>query len=141
MTKNTHLITSVLLLSFIALAYGVSPHTVLPLVFDFKVESVDLQHVFRAIMGLYLGNIALWTMGVLNPAYWRAATIANVVFMVGLAAGRLLSLLLDGLPSPVLQAGLVGETGFAIWGMVNLKKYGPHPPAPSPTVEVNPKIG
>ena len=71
MTKNTHLITSVLLLSFIALAYGVSPHTVLPLVFDFKVESVDLQHVFRAIMGLYLGNIALWTMGVLNPAYWR----------------------------------------------------------------------
>ena len=123
MTKNIHLITSVLLLSFIALAYGVSPGAILPLFFDFKVESVDLHHIFRALMGLYLGNIVIWTVGILNPAYWRTATIANVVFMGGLAAGRLLSLLLDGLPSPILQAGLVAETGFAIWGMLNLKKY------------------
>ncbi len=123
MTKNTHLITCVLLLSFIALAYGISPHTILPLFFDFTVESVDLHHVFRATMGLYLGNIALWTVGILNPVYWRTATIANVIFMAGLATGRLLSLLLDGLPSPILQAGLVAETGFAIWGALNLKKY------------------
>lgn len=120
--KNAHLIISIIVLLPVALCYGISPGSILPLWFDFKVETVDLHQVFRAIMGLYLGNIIIWGAGILYPAYWKMATVMNVVFMSGLAFGRLISLLIDGLPSTVWQVGFLMEVGLAIWGIVNLKK-------------------
>jgi hypothetical protein len=47
----------------------------------------------------------------------------NIVFMGGLAAGRLLSLVVDGVPSLYFLAGLLVELLFAFWGLRNLKKY------------------
>ncbi len=121
--KNAHLITSIILLLPIALWYGISPNSTLPMFFDFKVESIDLHQIFRAIMGLYLGNIMLWTIGVLYPNYWKTATVANIIFMGGLVLGRLISLFADGLPAPLFQFGLVGELVLGTWGLINLKKY------------------
>lgn len=121
--KNAHLITCIIAVLPIALWYGISPNSTLPMFFDFKVASVDLRHVFRAMMGLYLGNIVLWIIGVLYPVYWKMATLANVFFMGGLAFGRLISLLVDGLPAELLLLGLIGEIGLAIWGIINLKRY------------------
>jgi hypothetical protein len=59
--------------------------------------SGDLTHILRAITGLCLALIALWVVGT-----WRdrelihTALISEIVVMSGLAAGRLLSPLLDG---------------------------------------------
>jgi len=73
-------------------------------------------------MGLYLAMAAFWITGIYNPAYWRSATIANVLFMIGLAAGRLFSLVADGVPSTLFLAGLALELILACWGLWNLKK-------------------
>ena len=53
----------------------------------------------------------------------RTALISEIVFMSGLAPGRLLDILLDGWPSPVLIAYTVAELLLAAWGVVCLRKF------------------
>lgn len=122
--KNLHLTTSVILIIPIALVYGLYPRLILPKLFDFKIEGNDLADIFRAIMGLYLGMATVWIIGILKPTFWTIATITNIIFMGGLAFGRLISLVLDGFPSVYLLIGLMLELVFAFWGFKNVKKYG-----------------
>lgn len=119
--KKGHLLTSSVLVLIIGLCYGISPHTILPLIFDFKVETIDLHNILRAMMGFCFGNVFIWMMGVLNAKYWQMATFVNIVFMSSLALGRLLSLFVDGFPSPILLMGLIAEIVAAFWGIMNLK--------------------
>jgi hypothetical protein len=121
--KDLHLIVSTIFIVPIALVYGLYPERTLSELFDIKVETINLATIFRAMMGLYLGVSAVWIIGILKPKFWMTATITNIVFMGGLAAGRLLSLLLDGVPSIYFLAGLLLELSFAFWGVKNLKKY------------------
>ncbi len=74
-------------------------------------------------MGLYLGMAVLCVIGVFKPRQWHTATISNVFFMIGLALGRTISLVFDGIPSIYFLAGLVLELLLALWGIINLKKY------------------
>ena len=55
--------------------------------------------------------------------HWRSATLTNILFMGGLAFGRILSLLFDGISAPFTK-GLILELLFTFWGIYNLKKYG-----------------
>ena len=124
MTKpeNLHLTVSAILIIVIALGYGLFPNEVLSRLFSFTVDSTDLKRVFRATMGLYMAMTAFWITGIYNPAYRRSATITNVLFMSGLAAGRIVSLIADGVPSTLFLTGLVLELILACWGIWNLKK-------------------
>jgi hypothetical protein len=108
-------------LFFIALSYGIDPVTVIPKLLDIKVEGTDLIHIFRAVMGLYLGMIALWVAGAFRPSLAKAAVISEIVFMFGLAFGRALSLVVDGMPSPLLVLYTVLEVVCGLWGVVVLK--------------------
>jgi hypothetical protein len=121
--KNLHLTISAIIIAVISLTYGLLPDNVLPKIFDFEVGSNDLKQVFRATMGLYLGMVVLWVIGIFKPAYWRTATMANVLFLLGLATGRLISLIIDGIPSSLFLIGLVLELLLGVWGIFNLKKY------------------
>jgi thiol:disulfide interchange protein len=96
----------------------------LPWLFDFKVDNINLANIFRAMMGLYLTMSAVWIMGIVKPRLWTTATITNITFMGGLALGRLVSLASDGVPGKYFLTGLVLELVLAIWGIINLKKYG-----------------
>ena len=122
-TKNLHLTISAITLTIVSLAYGLSPNNILPKFFDFKVETIDLTHTFRATMGLYLGMAGLCVVGVFKSRQWRTATISNVFFMIGLASGRTISLVIDGVPSIYFLVGLVLELLLAFWGIINLNKY------------------
>lgn len=121
--KNLHLAVSVSLIIPVALAYGVCPDVVLFKLFNIEVETANLANIFRAMMGLYLGMSAIWVAGIFHTKHWAVATWMNVVFMGGLACGRLLSLVLDGLPSMLFLIGLVLEAALACWGFNNLKKH------------------
>ena len=68
-----YLIFSAAGLSVVALSYGVAPAALLPKVLDLTVVGTDLTHVFRAIMGLYLGMIGLWIVGAFRSSLSRAA--------------------------------------------------------------------
>jgi hypothetical protein len=109
-------------LTLVALSYGVAPADVLPRLMDLKVVGTDLTHIFRAIMGLYMGMIALWIVGSFQPDFTRAAVIAEVFFMLGLACGRVLSILVDGVPSAPLVAYTIVEVALGVWGILVLRK-------------------
>lgn len=107
--QNLHLILSVLIVVPAALLYGLFPSDTLPFFFDFEVQTADLKNVFRAIMGLYLAFAVIWILGIFKADFWKIATISNFVFMFGLVFGRMLSMLLDGIPSPAFSMGIIGE--------------------------------
>ncbi|MES2374739.1 MAG: DUF4345 domain-containing protein [Bacteroidota bacterium] len=119
--KNLHLILSAIFIIPIAFVYGLYPQKILPQLFDFTISGTDLSNIFRAIMGLYLAMAIFWIIGIIKPEFWRAATIANIIFMTGLAAGRLVSMKLDGPPSLYFSAGLALEALLAAWGIMNLR--------------------
>ena len=121
--KNLHLQFSIGIVLAAGLAYGVSPNRVLPLLFDFRPETPDLHNVFRAVWGLYWATAFFWWMGIRDNGLWRAATMSNVAFMGGLAAGRLVSMAVDGLPSGAFAFGFFGEAVLAVWGLWNLRVW------------------
>ena len=81
----------------IALSYGVMPSVSMDFLYGIAVDSTNLAHIFRAVMGLYLGMALIWVLGAFNPALTRPALFCCAVFMLGLAFGRGLSFALDGL--------------------------------------------
>ena len=121
--KNLHLIISLSVVVPAALIYGLQPANSLPWLFDFQVTTPDLHNVFRAIMGLYLAISVVWYLGMVKPAYWKTATVLNLVFMGGLGVGRVLSLVLDGIPSPAFALGMAGELVLALFALYQLRKY------------------
>jgi len=75
-------------------------------------------------MGLYLATIVLWLLGAIRGGpLMRTALISEFVLMSGLAAGRLLSLLVDGWPSPMLMADAVVELVLSAWGVMCLRGF------------------
>ena len=106
----------------IALGYGIDPAAILPMALNVTVEGIDLTHIFRAVMGLYLAMIVLWILGALRASLTKAAVIAEVTFMFGLAAGRALSIIIDGMPSVLLVIYAVLEIVMGLWGVLILKK-------------------
>ena len=122
MTRS-YLLFSAIGLSAVALSYGIAPGYVLPKLMDLTVDGTDLTHIFRAIMGLYLGMIVLWLVGAFRSDFTRAAVISEIFFMFGLASGRLLSIAVDGMPSIPLILYAVVEIALGIWGVVVLRQH------------------
>jgi hypothetical protein len=52
--------------------------------------------------GLYLGMSTFCIIAAFTPEWRRVAVIWAVFFAYSLAIGRILSLILDGMPSPIL---------------------------------------
>jgi hypothetical protein len=82
----------------IALGYGAKPSVSLDVLFGISVDTTNLTHIMRAVMGLYLGMVVLWLWGAFSRSMEGPALVACAVFMLGLAAGRILSFVMDGLP-------------------------------------------
>lgn len=115
-----------IIISPVALVYGINPDHILFKLFDINVASINLASILRAMMGLYLAITSIWIVGILKPKFWAIATLINIIFMGGLALGRLLSLVLDGPPSVYFIIGLTLELTLALWGIINLKIFRHH---------------
>lgn len=82
----------------IAMGYGAKPSTSLDALFGITVDTTNLTHIMRAVMGLYFGMVVLWVWGAFKRQMTVPALVSCAVFMLGLAAGRILSFILDGMP-------------------------------------------
>ena len=82
----------------VALTYGVNPKFMLNFLYGMTVSGTDQTHIYRAVMGLYLGFVALWIGGALRSSLYQPAMTSLVVFMFGIAIGRAISLAVDGMP-------------------------------------------
>lgn len=121
--ESWFLIIAALGLTPIALAYGAVPSASVPMLYSVEVNDVNSTHILRAVMGLYLAMVVFWVMGAKNDALKLPALYSVVVFMLGLAAGRALSLVVDGMPNPLLAVYLLLEIGFGVVGLILVKGF------------------
>jgi tetrahydromethanopterin S-methyltransferase subunit C len=104
----------------IALGYGARPSDSLDALFGITVDTVNLTHIMRAIMGLYLAMVVVWIWGALDQQLTTPALVSCAVFMLGLAAGRILSFIVDGMPHWLLVVYAVLEI---LLGLVAIAIY------------------
>jgi len=105
----------------VSLWYGLAPHTAVGSLVTLSFDNIDQVHMLRGIMGLYLGMVGFWFVSASRLEYSRAAVLSAVLFMSGLAAGRIFSMVVDGLPSAFLIGATFVEIASAAWGVVVLR--------------------
>jgi Domain of unknown function (DUF4345) len=115
--NKLHLIISIPIVVSAAFVYGFLPNLVL----DVDTNTIDEHNILKAIMGLYLALASLWIVGIFNQNFWKTATICNMIFMFGLAFGRIISIILDGIPSTIFIFGTVGELVLGFYSLHQLK--------------------
>ena len=117
--KKGLLIFSFVTISVIGLLYGVSPDWFYEtFLVNSKAPGIDQLHILRAVMMLYLGLGLFWLYSAFSDKYRDAGIIVLGVFCAGLVAGRILSVVVDGTPSPVLILYIFMELGLVpvcIW--------------------------
>ncbi|MCC4820468.1 DUF4345 domain-containing protein, partial [Vibrio lentus] len=84
--QSIFLFVAVLGLTPIALSYGYAPAISLDYLFGIDASPINVTHIFRAVMGLYLALALFWIVGALLKKYRLPALYSLVVFMLGLAA-------------------------------------------------------
>ncbi|WP_179337457.1 DUF4345 domain-containing protein [Winogradskyella ludwigii] len=112
-----HLIISVLIVVPVAFVYGFNPSSE----FDIHLNTIDEHNFFKAIMGLYLGFSTLWILGVFKVNYLKLALVTNIIFMLGLGSGRVLSWFVDGVPTFGYQFGTFAELFLGFYGLWAMK--------------------
>ena len=108
-----HLIISVCIVVPVSFFYGFNQSSQ----FDIHLDTIDEHNFFKAIMGLYLGFSTLWILGVFKANYLKIALVTNMIFMLGLGFGRLLSMTLDGVPTFGYQFGTFAELFLGFYGL------------------------
>ena len=106
----------------VALTYGVDPAATLPKFMNFTVEGTDLTHIFRALSFLYLGMVTFCIIAAFTPEWRYVAVIWAVFFAYSLAIGRILSMVVDGMPSGMLLFFLAVELIVGTVGLLLLNR-------------------
>tara|TARA_B100000795_G_scaffold267934_1_gene253788 strand:- start:1110 stop:1511 length:402 start_codon:yes stop_codon:yes gene_type:complete len=116
--EKIHLLISVCIVIPVAVFYGFNPDYQ----FDIQLQTIDEHNFFKAIMGIYLGFSFLWILGIFKYQYLKMAIVTNIIFMIGLGLGRVLSFFLDGTPTFANQFGTFAELFlgcYGIWVLTN----------------------
>ncbi|AUC83013.1 DUF4345 domain-containing protein [Lacinutrix sp. Bg11-31] len=111
--NKIHLIISVSIVVPTAIIYGFKPE----LSFDMFLETIDEHNFYKAVMGLYLGFSALWVFGLFKASYLKTAIVTNIIFMLGLGFGRVVSILADGIPTFGYVFGVIAELFLGFYGL------------------------
>lgn len=119
--KNLHLLVSISIVVPTAIIYG-SP-SILPEQLNIQINTIDLSNMLKAIMCLYLGVSLVWFLGIWKTEYWKSATQLNILFMLTLAMGRVLSMLTDGLPTGGYIFGVIAEFAIGLFSIYQLKNH------------------
>ena len=117
--NKIHLIISILIVVPVSFVYGFNPSSE----FNIQLQTIDEHNFFKAIMGLYLGFSAFWILGVFEHQYLKLALITNMIFMLGLGFGRVLSFFIDGNPTFGYQFGTFAELFLGFYGCWILSKF------------------
>lgn len=107
--KKYFLIFAFSAVAIIALLYGVSPQWFMQTFLDTSEYSLDIAHILRAVMGLYLSLGLFWLYAAFNDSYRNVAVLTTMLFSGGLVMGRMISLFADGQPSGILTLYVVME--------------------------------
>jgi uncharacterized membrane protein YhdT len=120
--EKVFLIIAAMGLAPLGLMYGVAPEQVLGSLFSIEVSTTNGTHIFRAMMTLYLGFALFWLVSAFKPCLHQAALISLTVFMYGIASGRIISVVVDGLPHWFFLSNIALELLMGTIGLLLVKK-------------------
>ena len=101
--KKALLVFSFLTVCTIALLYGVSPGWFFSIfLVNSQPPSIDQSHILRAVMMLYIGLGLFWLYSAFSQKYRDIGIVVLCIFCGGLVTGRILSVIIDGIPSFLL---------------------------------------
>ena len=100
--KKYFLIFAFVIVSVIALLYGISPQWFAITFLGVVDLDLNLTHILRAVMSLYIALGLFWLFSAFSNKYRNTAILTTVIFSAGLVIGRFISFLADGQPSPIL---------------------------------------
>ena len=83
---------------FVSLGYGLFPFTSMQSLYEIEVSNINAANIYRGIMGLYIALSIFWIVGAFNDSLRLAALWSLTVFMAGVGLGRVLSIIIDGMP-------------------------------------------
>jgi hypothetical protein len=106
--KQAALLLSAATIAAVAALYGVWPAWFAREVLDVAITS-SLADLLRAMMCLYLAFAAFWVYAAFDVRYRNPALLTVALFPAGLVAGRIVSVAIDGQPSPLLAFYLAAE--------------------------------
>jgi hypothetical protein len=107
--KKYFLILAFCAVSIIALLYGISPYWFALTFLGVPELDLDLAHILRAVMCLYLALGSFWLFAAFSDAYRNTAVLTTGIFSAGLVIGRIISFFADGPPSPLLVLYIIME--------------------------------
>ena len=116
--KQYFLIFASFAVTVIGLLYGISPQWFAQTFLGISEIDLNIAHILRAIMGLYLALAVFWLYSAFSKKYRDTAVLTCVVFAGGLFIGRLISYFADGQPKPLLVLYIVLELALvplAFW--------------------------
>lgn len=116
--KKYFLILAFCSVAAIALLYGVSPKWFSETFIGVAALNPNIAHILRAVMGLYLALGGFWFYAAFSSKHRNTAILTTAVFSGGLASGRLISLVVEGQPAPLLIFYLALElvlVPIALW--------------------------
>ena len=79
----------------------------------FSSTPTDVKHILRAVCGLYLSISFFWAKSAITGKQVNEAVLSAGLFTSGLGIGRLVSVLVDGVPSTILVVYLLMEIAIA----------------------------
>ena len=117
--KKGLLVLSFMTICVIGLLYGVSPEWFFAThLVSSQAPGIDQSHIMRAVMMLYVSLGLFWLYNAFSDKYRDAGIVVLGVFCAGLVAGRILSVVVDGTPSPILILYIIMELSLVpvcIW--------------------------
>lgn len=81
--KQAFLILAFVMVSIIALLYGVSPQWFARTFLGVEDLNLNVAHILRAVMGLYLGLALFWLFAVFSTKHRNTAVLTTLVFAGG----------------------------------------------------------
>ena len=100
--KQYYLVFACFTVSIIALLYGISPEWFAQTFFGMSELDINIAHILRAVMCLYLALGLFWLFSAFNVKYRNTAVLTTGIFAGGLVTGRIISLFADGQPQSIL---------------------------------------
>ena len=111
--KAIALLSASLGIGVIGLGYLFSPQMMYGL-YGIGLETVNEANMVRsAYGGLFLGFAVLFFLGARRDQLATPALVALLTFMSGFALGRIVSVLVDGVPAPLILLLIVFEITYA----------------------------
>lgn len=116
--KKLFLLVAAATVAIIALLYGISPQWFAQTFLEMDSLDLNIAHILRAIMCLYLGLAAFWVYAAYHAPYRNTAVLTTMIFAGSLVTGRLISVIADGQPATLLIVYITMEfvfTPLAYW--------------------------